>query len=120
MAENNSNDFKGYYCKGCHTYTRLYRKEPHGHYTGRCPSCGREIFLPAGEADDSLFYTGGGTFRTINLWDSYAQGKIIGQVEAGTRAKVLEKVQYRGVTWYRVRAGKTEGWVSGTFIRRLD
>jgi hypothetical protein len=55
----------------------------------------------------------------INIRDDYRSGKIIGQLEAGTPAKVIEKRDYNSVTWYRIRAGSLEGWVSGTFIRPI-
>lgn len=116
---NKSKDFRGYYCKRCHTYTRLYKDEGADHYRGKCPKCRIEIALEAGIGEVSFFFTGGQEHRRINLWDSYRQGKIIGKVDKGTRAKVLGKNTYNGVTWYHVRAGDKTGWVSGTFIRHL-
>ena len=119
MAAKKPKDFKGYYCSRCHSYTRLYRSDSLGNFKGRCPGCGTEIFLVGDEAGSPLFFTGGSRHTPINLWDSYFQGKIIAQVERGTPAKVLETVDFRGITWYLVRAGRKQGWVSGTFIRYL-
>lgn len=75
--------------------------------------------MEAQGSEEQFFFTGGAPYRTINIWDSYMQGKIIGQVDAGTRANVLGKETYRGVIWYHVRAGSQKGWVSGMFIRHL-
>lgn len=112
-------DFRGYYCRQCHTYSRLYRKESENAFTGICPKCGRHIHLPAGNPSNQLFFSGGSSTKKINIWDSYTGGKIIGQVAKGTRAKVLETKTLNSVIWYKVRSGKITGWVSGMFIRNL-
>ena len=55
----------------------------------------------------------------INVWDNYFGGKIIGQMLAGTPAKLLEKAEFNGATWYRIDDGRIKGWVSGSFIRKI-
>lgn len=114
-------DFRGYYCRRCHTYSRLYRQGDEGDFSGVCPKCGDKLTLPAAYAEEGLFFSGASAREaTVNLWDSYYQRKIVATVARGTGAGVLETVRYNGVTWYRVRAGKHEGWVSGSFIRRVS
>ena len=113
-------EFKGYYCRQCHVYTRLYSDERRGGFSGVCPRCGTKLHLDEASEDDGLFFTGGSDYRTINIWDSYLQRNKIGEVDKGTPAKVLETQVYNGVTWYRIRAEGIEGWVSGTFIRQLS
>lgn len=115
----NSREFRGYYCSRCHTYTRLYRDSKHGGFGGKCPKCGVELFLDEASADEQLFFTGGEKYKPLNLWDSYYKSKIVGTVDAGTPARVLGTAVYNGVTWYRVKAGGVEGWISGSFIRHL-
>ncbi len=116
---NQTREFRGYYCRRCHTYTRLYRKKRSAEFRGTCSICGVEIIVDANTAENALFFTGGKKYRTINIWNSYRRGKIIGQVEAGTGALILGKAEYNGVTWYHVRSGNLTGWVSGAFIRQL-
>jgi hypothetical protein len=111
-------DYRGYYCSRCHTYTRIYRDESGG-FSGKCPKCGIDLVLDEFSAEGQFFFSGGKRVRPLNLWDSYNKRKIIGTVEAGTPARVLETKVYNSVTWYRVRVGDLEGWISGTFIRHL-
>jgi hypothetical protein len=111
-------DFKGYYCGRCHTYTRIYRDETGG-FSGKCPKCGIKLILDEASAEGRFFFSGGRNVRPLNIWDSYLKRKIIGTVEAGTAANVLETKVYNGVTWYHVRVGRLDGWISGTFIRHL-
>ncbi len=112
-------EFRGYYCRRCHAYSRLFPDERSTGFRGTCPRCGIEILVGSEAAEHALFFSGGRKFRTINLWDSYRRGKIIGEVEAGTKARVLSSTDYKGVTWYHVRTGGKSGWVSGAFIRPL-
>jgi len=113
---------KGFYCKGCHTYFQLRRRDD-GSYKGSCPRCGK---IAIADKD-----SGSGTFvhttqtsekkkdrRLVNVWESYSGGRIIGRVDVGTPAQLLETQRYNGVTWYRIRTAEVTGWVSSSFIRK--
>lgn len=112
---------KGTYCKSCHVYFQL-RKQADGSFAGRCPRCGRNSYAEPG--DDKKLFVSVRSPKTqekpINIWESFSGGKIIGQVEAGTPARMLETRKYNGVTWYRIVAGNITGWVSGSFIRQIS
>ena len=114
-----SREYRGYYCSSCHSYLRLYRDDSDGSFRGSCPGCGCQLELPAAYADECFFFSGGDRYSPINLWDSYRQGKVVTRVDTGTPARLLEMKKYKGVTWFRVRVAGSEGWVSGSFIRRL-
>ena len=115
----NKREFKGYYCKRCHTYTRLYR-DVSGDFSGTCPRCSTKLLLPADFAETGLFHDAiAGKRSLINVWDHYDGGRIVGQISAGTGAKLLGTIKHRSVTWYRIQSGEINGWVSGKFIRRL-
>lgn len=114
-----SREYRGYYCSSCNSYSRLYRDDRDGSFRGTCSGCGCRLELPAAYAEECFFFSGGKRFRPIHMWDSYRQGKVVAHVDAGTRARLLESKKYKGATWYRVRAAGTEGWVIGSFIRRL-
>jgi len=116
---NSTQEFRGYYCTRCHSYTRLYRDSTRPGFSGTCPGCGTKLYLDPEAAENGFFFTGGKGYRHVNVWDSYFKRRKIGEVKVGTHARVLETKVYNGVKWYRVKAGAVEGWVSGTFIRRL-
>lgn len=112
-------EFRGHYCKRCHTYTRLYR-DNRGDFTGICPRCNTHLLLPADFAETGFFHSETTDNRSqINVWDHYDGGRIIGQVSAGTGAKLLGTVKHKSVNWYRIQYGEITGWVSGKFIRRI-
>ena len=112
-------EFKGYICKRCRNYVRVYREKHEPYFSGRCTKCNSEIILQAEKDDQSIPKHLLKKEETINIWDSYSGGKIIGTLVAGTFAKRLQTVKYNGVDWYRIQAGKLIGWVSGSFIRKL-
>ena len=113
-------NFKGYYCKRCRTYTRLYINENTGNYVGICPKCKKQLLLPGSLKDSSLFYKNAVSKDDfINVWDHYAGGKIIGQMVAGTPAKLLETTKYNSVNWFKVTNGQITGWVTSKFIKKI-
>lgn len=115
----NKVNFRGCYCRRCHTYYRLYQRKPGDGFSGTCPGCNTKTYLPLAEVGGGLFVTGGAGRKAINIWDNYCGGEIIGQVDEGSTANVLNKAVYNGVDWYEIRAGKVTGWVSGRFIRKI-
>lgn len=112
-------EFRGYYCARCRFYTRLYRDNAKADFRGVCPRCGAHLVLPAAAAEEGLFFTGGSdASRHINLRAECGGGQIIGSIPPGTPAHMVETRHHAGVLWYRIRVGKLEGWVSGSFIRK--
>lgn len=57
--------------------------------------------------------------EVVNIWDRYGGGQIIGTLPVGTPAKILETTTFNSITWYKIRAGKVEGWISGSFLRKI-
>lgn len=114
---------KGSYCKSCHRYFQLRRKQD-GSYFGRCPGCGRSASLEAGDEDNRLFVktrlkAPKQERKKINVWDHWGSGRIIASLDAGTPATVLETHRYNSIKWYKIQAGGVTGWVSSSFIRQL-
>lgn len=112
--------YKGYYCPRCHNYSRIYLNPATGLYEGHCSKCGKETTLAPDNKGQALFQNQVIEKRdAINIRDSYQGGRIVGSIPAGTPAKVLRKEKYNGVIWYLVSFGNVQGWVSGSYIRKL-
>lgn len=58
------------------------------------------------------------TVGTINLWDSPARQRVVGQLRHGTKVRILERVWKKEESrwYYRVRRGFRRGWMPGTFL----
>ena len=118
MSENRK--YKGYYCKRCHNYTRLYLNEAKGVYEGRCSKCGRQAEMIPDYPGQGLFHSQiKRRTDTINLRESYQGGRIIATIPVGTPARVLRQERYNGIIWYEIESGNLKGWVSGNYIRKL-
>ncbi|MCL1947362.1 MAG: hypothetical protein FWF51_09495 [Chitinivibrionia bacterium] len=52
-AENSARPFLGVHFECCDMYVRLYRPIERPFYQGRCPKCGKPVFIPVGEGGTS-------------------------------------------------------------------
>ena len=77
-------------------------------------------------AEDQEFEKKDETFcaRALQATEVYAESslnsRVVAVLQAQTRVRVVQELVVRGVRWYKIVHGSTQGWVTANRMIRLD